>query len=357
MTNPRLIMHQVAVLALLTALSMSQLNPDGKMTVIDWNSEVKRHNLRTDVSWKAKLAKDLDYSDPAKLKALIGAKMNPEFEGKSAPPQAPPARLLQTIPSSFDLRSKFPKCASLFKVRQQGSCGSCWAFSTMTSLSDRICIATYGQAAPVQRLFSMQDVMDCCPESICGAAPQNACQGGYPDGAMKFAQTVGVVTGDDLGTENVCKPYFLAPYLPAPALAPACTTECVPSFTTRTYQNDKRKIRAFRVYGIWRMSPAQIIASMKVAIFQRGSVVAYMKVYRDFYTYRSGVYKRVWGSYDGGHAVRVIGWGSVVQNGQVVLYWICVNSWGETWGLAGYFWIAQGVNEVSIEEYIVEGVI
>jgi len=51
-------------------------------------------------------------------------------------------------------------------------------------------------------------------------------------------------------------------------------------------------------------------------------------VYADFYNYVSGVYTHVTGGYEGGHAVKMLGWGN--DNG--VNYWLCANSWGNSWG-------------------------
>jgi len=62
-------------------------------------------------------------------------------------------------------------------------------------------------------------------------------------------------------------------------------------------------------------------------------------VYEDFFNYESGVYTHVSGSFAGGHAVKMLGWG--VENG--VEYWLCANSWGTGWGqLGGFFKIAKG---------------
>jgi len=61
-------------------------------------------------------------------------------------------------------------------------------------------------------------------------------------------------------------------------------------------------------------------------------------VYSDFMNYKSGIYKHTSGTLEGGHAVKILGWG--VEGG--VNYWICANSWGTSWGEKGFFRIAYG---------------
>ncbi|KAI1697667.1 papain family cysteine protease domain-containing protein [Ditylenchus destructor] len=92
---------------------------------------------------------------------------------------------------------------------------------------------------------------------------------------------------------------------------------------------------------------------MMQEIYNNGPVVATMDVYEDFYHYASGVYSYTYGAFQGGHAVRIIGWGSL--NG--VNYWLADNSWGKNWGQQGLFMIRRGVNEVYIESEISYGAV
>jgi len=87
-------------------------------------------------------------------------------------------------------------------------------------------------------------------------------------------------------------------------------------------------------------------------IFDHGPVEAAFSVYEDFINYKSGVYQHVKGSYLGGHAIKIIGWG--VENG--VKFWIIVNSWNNGWGDNGQFKILRGKNHVGIESDVVAGI-
>ena len=84
---------------------------------------------------------------------------------------------------------------------------------------------------------------------------------------------------------------------------------------------------------------------MMQEIYESGSIVGTFSVYEDFDTYRSGIYRHVYGRRKGGHAVKIIGWGE--ENG--VKYWIVANSWNPRWGESGYFRIVRGENECGVE--------
>jgi len=57
-------------------------------------------------------------------------------------PQSPLKVDLKVVPADFDSRTKWPTC--VHPVLDQEQCGSCWAFGTSESFSDRICVATNG---------------------------------------------------------------------------------------------------------------------------------------------------------------------------------------------------------------------
>ncbi|MFH4982318.1 hypothetical protein AB6A40_009027 [Gnathostoma spinigerum] len=67
------------------------------------------------------------------------------------------------IPKQFDAREKWPYCKSLWEIRDQSKCGSCWAIASAEVITDRMCIATSGS---VQVPMSAIDIVSCC--DFCG---------------------------------------------------------------------------------------------------------------------------------------------------------------------------------------------
>lgn len=66
----------------------------------------------------------------------------------------------------------------------------------------------------------------------------------------------------------------------------------------------------------------------------------------------SGVYQHVHGKVLGGHAIRILGWGT--ENGTP--YWLIANSWNTDWGNNGFFKILRGDDHCGIESQISAGI-
>ncbi|KAK6024387.1 papain family cysteine protease, partial [Ostertagia ostertagi] len=113
-------------------------------------------------------------------------------------------RILRKIKnsSSFDARVQWANCSSVFHIRDQANCGSCWAVSSASAMSDRVCIATQGAK---QVLISDQDIVSCC--TWCGYG----CQGGWSIRAWYYFAEQGVVTGGNYNTKGSCRPYEIHP--------------------------------------------------------------------------------------------------------------------------------------------------
>ena len=93
------------------------------------------------------------------------------------------------------------------------------------------------------------------------------------------------------------------------------------------------------------------VAGLQKELFQHGLVEVGFFVFSDFRNYRQGVYFRTRGAYGplGGHAVRLLGWGTQRHRKNEVDYWLAANSWSPDWGLGGFFRIRRGTNECGIE--------
>ena len=91
------------------------------------------------------------------------------------------------LPENFDSREAWPNCPSIGEIRDQGSCGSCWAFGASEAITDRTCIHSHGA---FQADLSSEDLLSCCG-FVCG----NGCNGGFPQAAWEYWVQNGLVTG------------------------------------------------------------------------------------------------------------------------------------------------------------------
>ncbi|KPM09921.1 cathepsin B-like protein 2 [Sarcoptes scabiei] len=251
------------------------------------------------------------------------------------------------LPKQFDARKQWPKCRSIRTIRDQGSCGSCWAFGAAEAISDRVCIASN---AKFNTLLSAEDILSCC--DFCG----DGCHGGFPSAAWMYFVKLGVVTGGLYGDKRTCQPYYFPPCEhhmagPRPPCGsikptPRCKKHCTNSHYNVTFSHDKHYGRV-----AYRLSSNQY--EIMYEIMTHGPVEAAFQVYADFAVYKSGVYVRRSNQFMGGHAIRVLGWG--VDSKTRLPYWLCANSWNTDWGENGYFKILRGVNECNIEGQMVGG--
>ena len=294
--------------------------------------EIAEKVNKMNTTWKANVY-ERDFTP------LLGTIM----EGEIQLPKKEFKNKILNLPENYDARDQYPNCESIKEVRDQASCGSCWAFGAVEAMSDRICIAS-GQKD--QTRVSAQNVMTCC--SDCGFG----CDGGFPSYAWKYWNSTGITNGGLYGDNSTCQPYFLPPcdhYVqgsygdcPDYAETPVCKNNCD--------DGNKKDYISQMSYGLSAYSVSGEKNIMQ-EIYENGPVEGSFYVFQDFVTYKSGIYKHVTGEHLGGHAIKIIGWG--VKNG--VKYWQCVNSWNEEWGDKGFFKIIRGTNDCGIENYAYAG--
>ncbi|KAJ3662917.1 hypothetical protein Zmor_007232 [Zophobas morio] len=245
---------------------------------------------------------------------------------------------LKAIPESFDAREAWPECASVIgDIKDEGGCVAGWAFATVETISDRICILSN---ATIQISISAEDLISCCSDCNYGCSGGDTIEGWY------YWSTSGIVTGGKYGTNDGCRAYSIEPcdhYTDASQdsceeiiYAPDCVKVCDEG-SSLEYKSDLRTGAPYYVI--------QTEAQIQTEIMTYGPIATSFEVYEEFLAYKSGVYQRVTDDHVTRGAVKLIGWG--VEDG--VPYWLAANSWNKNWGENGYFKILRGSNECEIE--------
>ena len=88
---------------------------------------------------------------------------------------------LESMPLSFNTETNWASCA--FPVRDQGGCGSCWAFAATQMLQSRFCIATSGN---IKVTLSPQETINC-------DYTNGGCNGGMISSSVHRLMTEGTV--------------------------------------------------------------------------------------------------------------------------------------------------------------------
>ncbi|SPP89324.1 cathepsin B [Drosophila guanche] len=249
------------------------------------------------------------------------------------------------IPDEFDARNAWPYCPTIGEIRDQGSCGSCWAFGAVEAMSDRVCIHSKGK---VHFHLSADDLVSCC--HTCGFG----CNGGFPGAAWSYWARKGIVSGGPYGSTQGCRPYEIAPCEHhvngtrppcSHGNTPRCQHQCQTSYNVE-YTKDKN-------FGSKSYSVRRNVRDIQLEIMTNGPVEGAFTVYEDLILYKSGVYQHEHGKELGGHAIRILGWG--VWGESKVPYWLIGNSWNTDWGDNGFFRILRGEDHCGIESSISAG--
>jgi len=271
------------------------------------------------------------------IKSSMGAKRDPARRARVNARFSPhPLSVIDSLPKEFDPRvAPGAPTSCTGPILDQGMCGSCWAFGAAETVSDRLCLKSsnhqFIQLAPL-------DLVTCDQND-------NGCEGGWPESALQYAEQSGLVT-------EGCLPYLTSEGGPIPTCPPSSepclnfvnTPNCIPTCANNaTYSRDKHFVTT--VYGV------STVAQIRAELVQNGPVEASFTVYADFLNYKSGVYQYTSGAALGGHAVKMIGYGTDRASG--LPYWLCSNSWTTTWGANGFFKILAGSDECGIEDDVV----
>jgi len=203
-------------------------------------------------------------------------------------------------PASIDWTTQ----GAVTAVKDQGQCGSCWAFSTTGSVEG----ANFLKTGKLVSL-SEQDLVDC----DYGLFKNMGCNGGLMDKAFTYVASTGLCTEADY---------------PYKAAKGTCNTSCTKAVKISSHKD----------------VPANDEASLMAAVATTPVSVAIEADTSVFQLYKSGVLTSSACGTTLDHGVLVVGYGT--DAGQD--YWKVKNSWAATWGESGYIRIARNTGGAGI---------
>lgn len=224
------------------------------------------------------------------------------FDASSASQDAP--HNVSALPTEFDWVQK----GAVNEVKNQKSCGSCWAFSTVANIEGVNFVKT-GKLVSL----SEQELVDC---DRSGSQGDQGCQGGLPSNAFKF------MIANKVGLE----PENEYPYL---ARNGACHA---------------KKAEELVFISNWKQI-ASDEDQMAAALVQYGPLSIGINA-GPMQWYRSGIanpLSLLCNPKKLDHGVALVGFGSEPKK-----YWRIRNSWGPGWGEQGYYRIVRGENKCGL---------
>jgi len=254
---------------------------------------IEAHNQKTGVH-KCALNAFADLSNAEFAQKYTGLTIDASSFNFSTPRRAAPVG----APTSFDWRTK----GAVTPIKNQQQCGSCWAFST-TGSTEGCHFLTKGNLPSL----SEQNLVDCST-----AQGNQGCNGGLMTQAMQY-----IISNGGIDTE-ASYPYTAADGTCSYA---ASNSGATLSGFTNVNAGDENDLLTKCVSG-----PVSIAIDASQSSFQ---------------FYSSGVYNEpACSSTQLDHGVLAAGWG---VSGSTP-YWLVKNSWGTSWGQAGYIWMSRNAN-------------
>jgi len=188
-------------------------------------------------------------------------------------------------------------------VKNQGQCGSCWAFSTTGAMESAYAIKHRQLPS-----LSEQELVDCAPR------PNSGCNGGSMYYAFQFAE------------QGLC-------------------SESAYPYKGQTLTSECRSMESGCSKQVYSTGGHMVTARSMTALMQQlnsGPVsIAIEADQRSFQLYTEGVFSGTCGT-NLDHGVLVVGYGTDSRYGD---FWKVKNSWGSSWGENGYIRLCRNCNK------------
>lgn len=191
-------------------------------------------------------------------------------------------------------------------VRNQGACGSCWAFASLGAFETSMRLMN-GLSVDL----SEQRILDC---AVNNGSDAGSCKGGMYSHVFAWLSSGGSVPHESQdaysASDGSCKAGAPQPF----------------------------KAKAWGWVDAHSQSPS--VAELKGALCKYGPVATTVNATEAFVAYTGGVFdEQSHGKLN--HAVVLVGWDDVRGA------WLMRNSWGTKWGESGYMWIKYGSNRIG----------
>jgi len=188
-------------------------------------------------------------------------------------------------------------------IKDQGQCGSCWAFSSTGSLEGQNFIKNKTLIS-----FSEQELVDCSR-----LEGNEGCNGGLMDYAFTYVKSKGICTEEDY------------PYVARNGL---CKRSCTPALSTISGYVDVKSED-----------------DLETAVSNVGPVSVAVDANAKWQHYQGGVMSKVFcNPKELDHGVLAVGYNKNET------YWTVKNSWGSTWGEKGYIRLEKGTDTCGIAQ-------
>jgi cathepsin F len=223
-----------------------------------------------------------------------------------------------SVPATFDWRDK----GAVSPVKDQGQCGSCWAFSTTESVESQ-----WFLKSGTLPILAPQQIVDC--DTV-----DQGCGGGDLPTAFSYVTTAGGLdseesypyTSGDSGSAGTCA--FEKTTIEAQINN--FTYGIPPCFDTCNKQNSEE-------------------VALQAAVYNHGPMAICVDA-DPWQDYSGGVLSSgcAHGYTDLDHCVQLVGYNFQASQ----KYWIVRNSWNTDWGIDGYIYIAEGKNVCGIADEV-----